>query len=335
MTKHFLIVLFLLAFGKMCGQESLTKEEKIRRERNIEAGNPFSKFGYKAKVATLSKGKYLEVHDLDSIVRIGSVLFNVDKNEIVGEVVPDSINAMDNRPVGDLPSRWLSPDPLSEESRRWSPYTFTMNNPLRYNDPDGMSAKDVIITGKEKDKALAQLQASSQNLNLTMDKKGKVTATAKEGATLSQSEQMLQTATTDKSVTVNVDATNKNVVDNTIIIGGVFDGNTFKDGKVSTSQIVNPNQAEIIDKAAGRESGVTTLHEVLESYIGGVASLNSESSAPSNLKVDSSPQYEAAHAGAEDVDKRHQNNYKTASPKGSNTIYIVPQQGMMVPLFKL
>lgn len=146
MRKIYFLVLYFLTFGVLSAQEKLSKEEQARREKNIQAANPFAKFGYKGKVATLSKGKYLEVHDLDSIVTIGSIRYHVDKKQIVGNIVIDTTD-MYARPIGDTPSRWLSPDPLSEEFPSWSPYTMSFNNPIRFVDPDGMAPTDVIILG--------------------------------------------------------------------------------------------------------------------------------------------------------------------------------------------
>ena len=140
-----IVILFSVSFS-FAQEEQLSEKEKVRREKNVQAGNPFARFGYKAKVATLSKGKYLEFHDLDSIVKIGSFSYHVKRKSITGFTKYDTKYPESTlRP--EIVSRWLSPDPLSDEFPSWSPYNFVLNNPIRFIDPTGLAPEDIIIKG--------------------------------------------------------------------------------------------------------------------------------------------------------------------------------------------
>ncbi|MPS72938.1 MAG: hypothetical protein E2590_07250 [Chryseobacterium sp.] len=153
--------------------DEMTPEEAERRRKNIEAGNPFKKYGYYPKVATLSKGKYLEFHDRDSIVCIGSVKYNRKTKDIV-ELRKIDLSDPDAQPYLDTAGRWFSPDPLSEEFSDRSPYNFVFNNPMKFVDPDGMAPTDDY---KLLQNGMVQLIKKTNDTSDTLyatDKKGNV-----------------------------------------------------------------------------------------------------------------------------------------------------------------
>lgn len=100
--------------------------------------NPFAELGYEPKIATLSNGQFNESFDNDTIVQIGSVMFNTKTQQIVAFVVTDTMYS-EATLEPDIVSRWISPDPLADHPNQVdkSPYQYAWNNPVYWTDPDG------------------------------------------------------------------------------------------------------------------------------------------------------------------------------------------------------
>lgn len=338
MKKHYFLIFLLFIFGTASAQkkEKLSEEEKARREKNIKAGNPFIKYGSKAPVATLSKGKYLEVQDLDSIVTIGTMRWHVDKKEIVGRVKIDTLN-VDAQPTGDMPGRWMSMDPLSDEFPDKSPYSYCNNNPLRYTDPLGMAPEDnIVITGDKKEETLQQLNKGSE-LTFTMDINGQVSATQNFSGPLTQADTELMNATTDSSFTASINSTSGfQSTDGTgaylTSLGG-FDGSVKNaDGTMTANQTVNPDFGAKVDNHVGRQEGVGVVHETLEAIQEAKRAV--ATGQPANYVTNSNAaqkNYGPAHAKARALDSRHTDNYQTKVINGVRTI--INSSGQRLPLY--
>ena len=145
--------------------------------------NPFKKYGYTPpKALTLSDGKYQEFFDNDTIVQIGSVLFNTITNKVFGFIQYDTTYS-EATLEPHIISRWLSPDPLAARAPDWTPYRFGFNNPIRFSDPDGRwewdNTGNLVAQKGDNSYSMAKFLGTSQSNAMQMLNRGGVTANAK------------------------------------------------------------------------------------------------------------------------------------------------------------
>ena len=206
-------------------------------------------------------------------------------------------------------SIWLSVDPMSDKYASLSPYVYCADNPVKLVDPNG---EDVFICGASPDsksdaeaaeKAFEYLVGSAKNLSLERDSKtGRLSATIKEGAQLSEDEQILYDAIMDQEVVVNLSVSINNLYKGRATeFGAGFYGNKLGENASGlghafafTDQFVclpvlKQNYFE-------SDIGGVIMHEITESHYGGCASLVSGIAA--EMAIGDTPAYVAAHNNA-------------------------------------
>ena len=97
--------------------------------------NPYKSIGKKSETLTLTKGRYEELFDQDSIQQIGTALINVHTLKVV-KLLEE--NEAKERLQNEKQSRFLSIDPLAKSFPWNSPYSYAENDVIRSIDLDGL-----------------------------------------------------------------------------------------------------------------------------------------------------------------------------------------------------
>ena len=128
--------------------------------------------------------------------------------------------------------RWNTIDPKTDVARRWSPYTYTYDNPLRFIDPDGMFAEEANSDNPKTGKVTKRNHVNS----ITYDKKTG-NYTIKETTTV----------TTVSTIELKNKAplSNKNDGKATLTINNIVNSTTIIDSKGKVVSVENKNNTNV------------------------------------------------------------------------------------------
>jgi len=156
-------------------RDNLITHDEILEENN------FYPFGLKHTAYNTNERQYINNDQINELILIlfprftGDGRYNYKYN---GKEYQDELglNMYDYgaRNYDPALGRWMNIDPLAEEYRRWSPYNYVMNSPMRFVDPDGMKVSygDYIDNAGHESKTA---DSESPPDDITVNKEGIVT----------------------------------------------------------------------------------------------------------------------------------------------------------------